>query len=375
MLKPEAKIESALIDWLRLIRTENVGPVTFYQLLERYGSAGAALEVLPEKARQAGRAKPLFIPYPAVIEKEIVALHKHGGRFITAADPSYPLALSALPDAPPVLAALGNIDLLNQDTLAIVGARNASLTGRKCAARLARELGEAGQIIASGLARGIDTAAHEGALESGTVAVVAGGIDVVYPPENQKLYEEIAEKGLILAESPLGQKPFAQSFPRRNRIVSGLSSGVVVIEATMRSGSLITARLAAEQGRDVYAVPGHPDDPRAAGPNHLIRDGAALVRHAQDILEGLSSFAPRPKQKTPYIAEAGQPPIDVPDESEIRDIQAALQDHLSGTPVQTDELIRALNLPAAAVNTALLDMELAGLIERHPGNRISAISA
>ncbi len=278
LLKTETPTDSEKIDWLRLSRTEHIGPVTFYQLMARFGSAAQALDALPELSKRGGRARPLIAASRAEAEREYAALQKIGGDVITVSCEAYPLALSALDDAPPVLSILGNPAVLNRSYIGVIGARNASLNGRKFAEKISRELGQRGQVIASGLARGIYTAAHQGSLETGTIAVVAGGIDVVYPEENQKLYEQIAQRGALLAESKFGQKPFAQSFPRRNRIVSGLSKGVVIVEATMKSGSLITARLAGEQGRDVYAVPGSPLDPRAAGPNHLIREGATLVQ-------------------------------------------------------------------------------------------------
>ncbi len=356
--EPDTKEKLA---WLRLSRTQNVGPVTFYRLIEAYGSAQAALDALPEIAKRGGRKKPLNAPSPASAEKEYRALKKLGGDMITAADDAYPLALSALDGAPPVLSILGDVSLLNKSCVGIVGARNASLNGRKFAEKLARDLGEAGQIIVSGLARGIDTAAHKGALKSGTIAVVAGGIDVVYPEENQGLYETIIKDGgLVLAESALGQKPFAKSFPRRNRIVSGISAGVIVVEATIRSGSLITARLAGKQGRDVYAVPGHPFDPRAQGPNKLIRDGATLIRNAQDVMEEtLQNFTGSVLREPPAAANTGfsdySPPDNMPE-----NLHDTIIDHLSFTPIHVDELIRACHVSIPHMQTALLELELAG---------------
>jgi DNA processing protein len=372
-IKSAASVSHAeKIAWLRLSRTENVGPITFYRLVENYGSAIKALEILPELAKRGGRKNPLKA-YPLdLAEREYDALKKFGGDMITAAEDSYPLALAAIDDAPPVLSYIGNPALMHESCLAIVGARNASLNGRKFAANLARDLGSRKQIIVSGLARGIDTAAHEGALESGTIAVVAGGIDVVYPEENQKLYEQICQRGLVIAESPLNQKPFAQSFPRRNRIVSGLSKGVVVVEATQKSGSLITARLAGEQGRDVYAVPGHPMDPRAQGPNHLLREGATLVRHAEDILETLISFTGQalhePKPHRPSFEAPAASPENVPENA-----QDAILGHLSFTPIAVDELIRSCHVSIPVLQTVLLELELAGRIKRLPGNRVTLI--
>ncbi|HTK85819.1 MAG TPA: DNA-processing protein DprA [Patescibacteria group bacterium] len=360
--------------WLRLARTENVGPVTFHRLLERYGTASKALEALPELAARGGRRKPLAVPPLAAIEREYESLRKIGGDVITAAEDSYPMPLAATEDAPPVISVLGNASSLKKTGIGIVGARNASLNGRKFAESLARDLGAAGHAIVSGLARGVDTAAHQGSLETGTVAVVAGGVDVVYPPENQSLYERIREHGCIVAESPFGVAPVAQSFPRRNRIISGLSAGIIVVEATLRSGSLITARLAAEQGRDVYAVPGHPLDPRAEGPNTLIRDGATLARNAADVLEHLSGFTGgnsyhmSDSGRNVYKGESAAPPLAQADATHVHQ---EVQRCLSPTPVSIDEIVRATGLGVSAVLGALLEMELAGAVLRLPGNRVS----
>lgn len=364
--------EGEKLDWLRLARTENIGPITFYRLIERYGSARKALEALPELSKRGGRSKPLTPPPPGAIEKEYEDLSRLGGQIVTAACEAYPLALGATDDAPPVLSVIGRTEFLNASCIAMVGARNASLNGRKFAERLAHELGQREQIVVSGLARGIDTAAHTGALETGTIAVVAGGIDVVYPEENTKLYEDIKSRGLIVAESPLGQKPFAQSFPRRNRIVSGLSKACVVVEATMRSGSLITARLAGEQGREVMAVPGSPLDPRAEGPNHLIREGATLVRNAEDVLESLMNYSGRALRE-PLMAS---PPFLIAAE-ELEDSGLNAQDDvlssLSHTPISIDELLRACHLTLPALQTVILELELAGRVKRLPGNRVSLL--
>lgn len=364
--------EQEKMAWLRLSRTENVGPVTFYQLVDRYGSASKALEILPDLSRRGGRKKPLKAPVLSDVQRELKALQNLGGGIVTAACPAYPLALAACDDAPPVLSYIGDLSLLSKSCVAMVGARNASINGKKFAEKLSRELGAHGQVVVSGLARGIDTAAHKGALETGTVAVVAGGIDVIYPPENEALYKDIAARGLILAESAFGQKPFAQSFPRRNRIVSGLSKGVVVIEATMRSGSLITARLAGEQGRDVFAVPGHPLDPRAQGPNHLLRQGAVLVRHAQDILETLASFSgtgfQEPRVMDMPLSEPLPEEFDMPE-----NVQDMVLTHMSFVPIAVDELIRTCHLSIPVVQTVLLELELAGRIKRLLGNRVSLV--
>ena len=360
------------LNWLRLFRTENVGPITFYKLIERFGSAGKALEALPEFSKRGGRAKPLTAPPVAVIEKEIKLLEKLGGRFVCACEEDYPLPLAATEDAPPVIAVLGNTDLFKRPGVGMVGARNASLNGRKFAEKLARELGQCGQVVISGLARGIDTAAHNGALETGTIAVVAGGIDVVYPAENDTLYKSIAERGLVVAESPLGVEPIARHFPKRNRIVSGLSAGVIVVEATLKSGSLITARMAGEQGRDVFAVPGFPLDPRAAGPNKLLQDGATLIQNAQDVIQTLNQFTgtslQEPQQPDPYMFSAE----DV-DETLVDEARETILHNLSHTPVTVDEILRVCHVSIPVVQSVLLELELAGRLQRLPGGRINLI--
>ncbi len=366
--------EAEKLNWLRLIRTDNVGPITFYKLVDYYGSATKALEALPELSKKGGRKKPLEAPPLSSVEKELSALHKLGGDIVCAADKPYPLALAANDDAPPVLSYIGNIDLVRPPCLAMVGARNASLNGKKFAAKLAKELGQSGQIIVSGLARGIDTAAHTGALDTGTIAVVAGGIDVIYPRENTDLYKQICERGLVFAESPLGMEPIARHFPKRNRIVSGLSSGTIVIEATLKSGSLITARMAGEQGRDVYAVPGYPQDPRAQGPNKLIQDGAILIQHTQDIFQNLENFS---GGTTLFDAAQSQSNLElVPnnqDEKEVEDIRTALLNHLSQMPLSVDELARTCHVSIPELQMALLELELAGRLQRLPGNRVALL--
>jgi len=360
------------IAWLRLIRTENVGPITFYQLIENFGTAVKAIEALPTLARKGGRLKNLKVHDQSAAIAEMEALHSLGGKMVFAAEKAYPLALAAIDDAPPVLSVLGNAKLLNLPTIGIVGARNASLNGRKFAEKLSHDLGEGGQMVASGLARGIDTAAHIGALPFGTIAAVAGGVDNIYPPENTKLYHDIKNEGCIVAESPLGVEPMAKHFPKRNRIISGLSSGVVVIEATLKSGSLITARLAGEQGRDVYAIPGHPFDPRASGPNKLIQDGATLVQNADDILDAINTFS----GIRPALSERAQTtwtPADL-SENDAESVRDLILQNLSSTPVTVDELVRSCHLTIPAAQMVLLELELAGRIQRLPANRIVLIN-
>lgn len=366
-----APTDQEKLNWLRLIRTENIGPITFYKLIENFGSAAEALHALPTLSKKGGRSKPLTPPSISAIEKEFESLQKIGGNVVCAFENNYPLALGATDDAPPVLSYVGDINIVRPPCLAMVGARNASLNGRKFAMKLAKELGQEGQIIVSGLARGIDTAAHEGAIETGTIAVIAGGIDVVYPRENQKLYDDIKQRGLIIAESPLGMEPIARHFPKRNRIVSGLSAGVVVIEATIKSGSLITARMAGEQGRDVYAVPGYPLDPRAQGPNKLIQDGATLVQNAQDIVRNLNEFTggralKEPPQLPPDLTfkPANQ------DEKQVEDIRGVLLQNLSQMPSNIDELSRTCHVSIPELQVALLELELAGRLQRLAGNRV-----
>jgi DNA processing protein len=379
--KREAGLAEKLA-WLRLARTGSIGAITFHNLLQRYGGAQEALDALPGIAARGRRAAPFQIPSLAAAEKEYEPIRKLGADIILACEADYPLPLAATEDAPPVLCFKGRRELLARPAIGIVGARNASAHGRRFAQRLAAGLGQAGLAVASGLARGIDTAAHEGSLATGTVAVVAGGIDVVYPPENRRLHERIAEEGLILAENPPGMPPRARDFPRRNRIVSGLSSGVVVVEATERSGSLITARLAGEQGRDVYAVPGHPLDPRAEGPNRLIREGAVLVRNAADVLENINGFGlPRGPDTYNSMCDgaamaAPLPPLElVPQQHDGAAVQAALLAELSLLPADIDELARQAGVNVASARIVLMDMEISGTVQRLPGNRVVLLPA
>jgi DNA processing protein len=360
------------LDWLRLIRSENVGPVTFRHLLRRFGSAAAALAALPDLAKRGGRAQPLKVHPRAAAEREIAELERLGGRMIGFLEPDFPDPLAAIDDSPPILTLLGQGQVLRRPTVAIVGARNASANGRLIAATLAREIGAAGYSIASGLARGIDSAAHDAALETGTIAVVAGGIDVIYPPENEGLYRSIAERGAVIAEMAVGTVPQARHFPRRNRLISGLSLGVIVVEAALRSGSLITARFALEQGREVFAVPGSPLDPRSAGANGLIREGAMLVESAADVLAALSAQKP-PLSARDELKFTAAPAAD-PGEREVAAARPALLELLSPEPVAVDELLRACPFSPAAVQTALLELELAGRLARHPGNRVSLLA-
>ena len=360
------------LDRLRLARSENVGPVTFQRLIERFGSAGAALEALPNLARQGGRRGPVRLCPEADALREVEAVEQLGARLLVLGDDAYPAPLSAIADPPPALSVLGDIALLFRPSIALVGARNASAAGRRFARTLAGEIGQAGLVVVSGLARGIDTASHEGALATGTIAVVAGGVDVVYPEENRALHGQIAGQGAIVAEMPPGTEPIAALFPRRNRTISGLALGTVVVEAALRSGSLITARQALDQGREVFAVPGSPQDPRARGANDLIRQGATLVEGAADILAVLGPAAgthPRPPAKE-LKKKDNSPSMSGLDVNETRNKVLIL---LSPTPVAVDEIVRQCQLSPATVSLVLLELELAGRLERHPGNQVSIL--
>lgn len=369
---PRVLSDAEKLDWIRLARSEGVGPVTFFHLVRFYGGAAKALAALPELARRSGRKAPIRLGSEKEAERELAAVRRIGAVLLGWLEPAYPVPLAAIEDAPPLMTMRGNVSLLSKRSIAVVGARNASANGRAFAERIARDLGKAEFVVASGLARGIDTAAHKGALDTGTVAVLAGGIDICYPPENQALYDAIAAQGVLVAELPPGTEPLARHFPRRNRIISGLSEGVVVVEAALRSGSLITARLAGEQGREVFAVPGSPLDPRCHGSNNLIRQGAALTESAEDVLRGLGGrrVAAAPAAA---LAEPDLAPIAPPAEADADKARALLIEHLSPSPTAVDELVRQTELPPALVASALLELELAGRVERHPGNRVARL--
>jgi len=362
--------------WLRLSRSEQVGPATFRRLIAAFGTAQTVIEALPELSRRS-RGRPIELHSADAAEQEVDRLTTMGGRLIAKGEPDYPDPLAAIEDAPPVISVLGRIDLLPRPLVAVVGARNASANGRFLAETLARQLGELGWVVVSGLARGIDAAAHQGALEGGTIAVLAGGIDKPYPPETERLYGEISERGLLIAESPLGRVPQARDFPRRNRIVSGMSLGTVVVEAAVRSGSLITARLAGEQGRQVMAIPGSPLDPRCRGANHLIREGALLVESAADVDEAIRGT---PGNGRPDRLWSQRYPEDDEDElgepSEIpeKSSTSVVERYLSLSPVAVDELLRQCQLSAPVLRMSLLELELAGRLQWHAGNRVSLLA-
>ncbi|MGQ0591039.1 MAG: DNA-processing protein DprA [Sphingosinicella sp.] len=350
---------------LRLIRSDNIGPVTYFQLLARFGSAQAAIDAIPDLAARGGGRAPKLAGRE-LVEREIAQVGRLGARYLFLGQGLYPPLLAELESAPPALIVKGDAALLDKPAVAIVGARNASAAACRFARILAQGLGAAGQVVVSGLARGIDSAAHDGALETGTIAVIAGGIDVAYPPENEERQEAIAARGLLVAEQPPGVEPRARHFPYRNRIIAGIAAGTVVIEAAPKSGSLITARHAAEYGREVMAVPGSPLDPRAQGCNLLIREGATLVQTAEDVLEALSPIHPRPfrQAKRSYA-----PPETAADTDEAT--RRTVTDLLGPTPVPVDELIRQAGRSPAEVQTVLLELELAGRLERHAGGRVS----
>ena len=366
------------IDRLRLIRTEGVGPITYRRLLERYRTPAGALNALPRLVKSGGRPKPPKIPSVAEAEREFEMTARAGGRLIFLGEPDYPALLGMTDDAPPCLIMAGNIGLVQAGAVALVGGRNASANGQRMAETLAADLARS-IVVASGLARGVDTAAHKGAMKTGhTVAVIAGGIDQPYPPENADLHRRIAETDLIVTEAPAGTVPQARHFPRRNRIIAGLSLGVVVVEAALRSGSLITARLAQEAGREVFAVPGSPLDPRARGGNDLIRQGAILVETAADVLANLPQEPPPPRSlmASKGLNEAEYPfdYEDLPSESDGH-AQSEVLSLLSSDSTSVDELVRRCHLPSSVTMAVLLELELAGRVETSPGNRVALLPA
>lgn len=359
------------LDWLRLIRSENVGPITFYKLLERFGTAKNALKAIPDLAKKGGK-RQIKVCTPSRAEDELEKLTGLGGRLICRGEPDYPPLLAQIEDAPPVISVLGHASLLTKATVGIVGARNASVNGRNFARKLACDLGAGGLMVVSGMARGIDTCAHEGAMDSGTAAILGGGIDVIYPKENAPLYEELKHRGVIVSEVPIGTQPQARHFPRRNRLISGISRGILVVEANPRSGSLITARMALEQNREVFAIPGSPLDPRAQGTNTLIQQGANLVQSADDILKNLKEAWRMPLTESEPLDFKGNIP-DQPSDQEIDSARSVIEESLDSAPIPIDEIIRNCLFPPAVVSTILLEMELAGRLERHPGGRVSLI--
>ena len=354
------------IDWLRLIRSDNIGPRTFRSLINHFGSARTALERLPDLARRGGASRHQRICSEADARAELAASEKLGVSLVAPEEAGYPPRLAVPDDAPPLLAVRGAREVLMRPMIAIVGSRNASGAGLKFAGTLARDLSDAGFVIASGLARGIDQSAHRASIAGGTVAMLAGGHDKVYPPEHGDLLAAIVASGAAISEMPLGHVPRARDFPRRNRLISGASLGVVVVEAALRSGSLITARIAAEQGREVFAVPGSPLDPRAAGTNDLIKQGATLITEASDVIQAVEPIMGRPIE----LREPDEDPLAPEPEASDRTRIVGL---LGPTPVLLDDLIRMAEASPAIVRTVLLELELAGRLERHGGGLVSLI--
>lgn len=359
--------DSEHLDRLRLSRSQYVGAVTFHQMIERFGSAAAALDALPDLARRGGRTRTPRIYNAAEAMADFDFLDRRGGRIVVWGDPDYPPRLAMLVDAPPVLSVLGHVELLRKKAVAMVGARNASANGCRLAESLAAEIGRTGYLIVSGQARGIDASAHRGALASGTVAVLGCGIDVVYPQLNADLYTAIADTGALVSELAPETKPAARHFPRRNRIISGMARGVVVVEASLKSGSLIAARLAGEQGREVFAVPGAATDPRGRGTNALIRDGAVLTETADDVLAVLEDLP----QTAAWPSPVAPPDVDLTDAEPPADLHEAVLAALGPAPTPRDDLVRRMDVPAAAVASVLMELELAGRLESHPGNMVS----
>ena len=352
-----------LLARLRLVRSSGIGPITFRQLLLRFGSAEAALQAVPElAARGGGRAPVIYSARQA--EAEVAAVEGFGARFLSVGQGLYPRALAELDAAPPLLIAKGDMRLLERPMVAMVGARNASAAACRFARGLAHDLGRDGIVIVSGLARGIDAAAHDGAMESGTVGCAAGGVDVFYPPENKDRQQRMFESGLVLSERPLGLEPRAKDFPRRNRIIAGLSQACVVIEAAPRSGSLITARMAAESGREVMAVPGSPLDPRAQGCNQLIRDGATLVQNAADVMEGLRPARHFASPNEPFAGDAS--PVDA-----SNNVRSRVMELLGPSPAPIDEIVRLSGASPGEVQLVLLELDLGGRLDRHAGGKVS----
>ncbi len=382
---PLDSTHASLVDHLRLARAEGVGPVAWRRLLGRYGSPARALDAIPALAKTGGRSEAPRIPSAADARRELEGLRALGGKLLVLGQPGYPALLALLDDAPPVLSVIGDVSALSERAVAVVGGRNASANGQRMAAGLAEELAAAGLVIVSGLARGIDAAAHTGALRGGhTVAAVAGGLDQPYPPEHADLQRRVAEGGAVLSEAPLGTVPQARHFPRRNRLIAGLGLGVVVIEAAPRSGSLITARLAQEAGRELFAVPGSPLDPRARGSNDLIRQGAHLTETASDVLDNLPDHpsrvgiarAPLFVRGTPEgLGEPG-PVWEEPAEPQATLAEARSQviELLDASPTAVDDLVRRCQFSPAAVVAVLLELELAGRIETLSGARVALLA-
>lgn len=365
---------SDVLDVLRLIRSDQIGPMTFFHLVKFCGSAKRALEMAPEMSRRGGRKKPITLISERDAERELAAAKRYGATMVMYGEEAYPRMLQTIPDAPPLLMVAGHAHLLQHNRmLGVVGARNASANGCIFTKKIAGEVGKNGCMIVSGLARGIDTAAHQASLATGTIAVIAGGVDTIYPPENEALYHQIKETGAIISESPFGSKPIARHFPARNRIIAGMAHGVLVVEASLKSGSLITADYAAEYNRDVFAVPGSPMDPRCTGTNKLLRDGAHMVESTSDILSHLKSgdHIPLAEHDSPLFAGLMQ---EEPDDTTLQHAQHEVLRALSVTPTAIDDVLANTGLTPHIVLAVVLELELAGRIVRMPGAKIAIVA-
>jgi DNA processing protein len=360
------------IAWLRLIRSDNVGPVTFRDLINHFGSAETALEALPELSARGGSTRAIRVAPREDAEAELAFARRFGGRFVGIGEPDYPQALKQIEGAPPLIAVKGDASVCAKPAIGMVGSRNCSISGAKFTAMLARDIGRAGYAIVSGLARGIDTAAHRASLETGTIAILAGGLDQPYPPENRELLDEIvANSGIAVSEMPFGWEPRARDFPRRNRIIAGIGLGLVVIEAAARSGSLITARYAGEFGRQVFAVPGSPLDPRCHGTNGLLKDGAQIITEPRDVIDAMAPVSQLDLFSSPEVREPqseGDRPMGLPPTDSER---ARITDSLGPTPVEIDEIIRHTGASPQTVYLVLLELDLAGRLHRHAGGLVS----
>ncbi len=365
---------SNVVDVLRLIRTPGIGPITFFNIMERFENASDALAMLPELSKRGGRKKPLVAYDKSAAEREIEQSEKFGARMIMFGEPDYPELLTTIPDAPPIITVMGHTHLWKKPLIAMVGARNASASGCQLAQKLAKDAGDNELITISGLARGIDTFVHKGSLTSGTIAVIAGGIDNIYPPENKMLYAQIKEMGCVISEQPFGAVPFAGAFPGRNRIIAGMSMGTIVVEASPKSGSLITARLAGEYGREVFAVPGSPLDPRSKGCNQLLKQGATMVENIADIIQATAHLRGRAMAETPAARFTGNTNAELPAESELEKARTTITEKLGYSPVDVDEIVSQSGYSASIVLTILLELELAGRLRRNAGNKVTLVA-
>ncbi len=369
LMKPQQLTYQEKFDYLRLIRSENIGSITFFKLTEHFGSASEALKNVKSMAKKGGK-KSFKLASLKDIEKEFIKAEKENIHIIAFPEAEYPPLLRQIHDPPPILYGKGNMQLLRKKSFAIVGARNASANGRILSQKFASELGENNICVVSGMARGIDTKAHEGALSSGTIAILGGGVDIIYPKENAELYQRITQAGAVISEAPIGMHPIAKHFPRRNRIISGMCRGILVVEAARSSGSLITANMAIEQGRDVFAVPGSPIDERARGPNKLIKQGAILTEDIFDILPIINQIDYQAKTSSEiYLMPSQKPPSF--DEKELENLRKEVMVLLNPTPIEIDILIRELNCSHSFLAHILLELDLAGKLSRHPGNKVS----